>query len=257
MGFAHVGRGMVRGLSPASIRGNRRGGVIAGCLIALGVLLVILVIVGIIVAVNWRSWTSRGLHSLVQTGVSSSAMPAEEQSEVMAVVDKFTAQFEAGDVSARQFGNVFKELAESPIIPAMIVMSVEADYITKSTLGDEEKATGSKDLSRFVRGVYDGSISQTKIDDVTEPIHAAMGASNKIAVHSGNVNIELKRPEDVTPEELRQFLANAKAEADKAGVPDERFEIDWSDELQKVIDRATGRAPTQPEPPAEEQPGGG
>lgn len=235
-------------------RQNResRGSVLTGCLVALGVLVLLLVIGGVIVAMNWRSWTARGMHSVVEAGLSGSTLPVAEQDEIMAVVDGFTAEFKAGAVSASQFGQVFKELAESPILPSIVVAGVNADYIVDSELSDEEKAAGAKDLSRFVQGIYTGDISQTKIDDVTEPIHAPLGSSSKVAIHAGNVNVELKQSEDVTTAELQQFLANAKAEADKAGVADELFEIDWSVELQAVIDRALGRAPVLPEPPAEE-----
>ncbi|MBK7404014.1 MAG: hypothetical protein IPJ41_05145 [Phycisphaerales bacterium] len=233
MGNGYIGR----------LRGRRRGGIVAGCLIALGVVVVLLVIGGIIVAMNWRNWTGRGLHAIAQKSIAQSSLPIEEQNQVMAVIDNFTAEFEAGKVSAGQFGEVFKQFGESPIVPAMIVAGIQTEYIDKSTLTDEEKAEGSKDLSRFVHGVRNGQISQTKIDDVTQPIAAPLGSNSKFAIHSNNVNIELKKPEDVTPEELKEFLGNAKAEADKAGVADEKFIIDWSDELQKVIDKALGRIP--------------
>jgi hypothetical protein len=239
---------------------GRRGGVLAGCLIAAAVVAILLVIGAVFVAMNWRSWTSQALHGAVNAAVSESALPAQEQQEVMAVVEEFTAEFEAGDVSAAQFGEVLKQVSESPIMPAMVVMGVEKSYIETSSLSPEEKAEGTKHLSRFVRGVREGTISQTKIDDVTEPIHAPLGSQNKLSIHAGNINVELKQPEDVKPEELTQFLANAKAEADAAGIPDEKFEIDWSEELRGAIDRALGRA-SEPAPPAleggEDEPGGG
>ncbi|HZW08859.1 MAG TPA: hypothetical protein VFF69_03065 [Phycisphaerales bacterium] len=243
-------------------QGMRRGGVLAGCLIAAAVVAILLVIGAVFVAMNWRSWTSQALHSAVQAAVSESALPAQEQQEVMAVADEFTAEFKAGEVSAAQFGQVLKQVSESPIMPAMVVMGVERSYIEKSSLSPEEKAEGAKHLSRFVRGVREGKISQTKIDDVTEPIHAPIGSSDKVAIHAGNINVELKQPEDVKPEELSRFLANAKAEADAAGIPDEKFEIDWSEELRGAIDRAMGRAEpaadeaTETTEPADESGGG-
>lgn len=241
------------------LAGVRTGGILAGCLVAVGVIVVLLVIGGVILALNWRSWTSKGMQSIVQAAVDKSTLPEAEKQEVLAVVDEFTAEFEAGDVTASQFGRVFEELTKSPLIPAMLVMSVDSGYIAKSELTPEEKTEGSKNLSRFVRGVFDGSISQTKIDDVTEPIHAEPNDANKVSIHTNNINLELKAPESVKPEELRAFLANADAEADAAGVPDERFEVDWSAELQSAIDRAMGRAPAEPAetPEPEGEPGGG
>lgn len=242
-------------------RGGRRGGVVAGCLVALAVVLILLVIGGVFVAMNWRTWTSKGMHALVEEAVSESALPLEEQREVMAVADTFIAEFETGNVSMAQFGRVVEELSKSPMIPAMVMMGVDESYIAKSALPEEEKAEGSKDVSRFVWGVYDGVISQTKIDDVAQPISAPPGDQDAVVIQTDRVNLRLKKPENVTNEELRAFLANANAAADEAGVPDEQFTIDWSAELQGAIDRAMGRPPAPPpappvmtEPPAEEGP---
>lgn len=222
---------------------HRRGGVLAGCLIALAIVGVLVVGVGIYAAMSWRTWASDLVDTVVEKGIEQSSLPDSEKQEVLAVVNSFTGEFEAGDVSVEDFFKVLEELGQSPVMPAMIVMGIEESYIADSELTDEEKADGSKQLSRFVRGVAEGTISQTKIDDVTEPIHAPMDATDKVAIHTGNINVELKNPKNVTADELRTFLANAKAEADAAEIPDEKVEIDWSDELQLAIDRALGRAP--------------
>ncbi|MDQ7012466.1 MAG: hypothetical protein Q9O74_01055 [Planctomycetota bacterium] len=225
----------------------RRGGVLGGCLVALAIVGVVLIAGGIYVATNWRGWASTGVNRLVETGLNQSSIPDAEQQEVMAVVGAFTDEFEAGDISVEQFIQVAEKLAESPVMPAMIVMGIQQSYLAESELTDEEKADGSKQLSRFVRGLSEEKISTTKIDDVTEPIHAAPGDADMFAIHSNNLNIELKNPSKVTADELRAFLANAKAAADEADVPDEKIEIDWSDELQAAIDRGLGRAPALPE----------
>jgi len=235
-------------------RTHRRGGVLAGCLIALAIVGVLVVGVGIYAAMNWRTWASNGVNTIVEKGIEQSSLPDSEKQEVLAVVNSFTSEFEAGDVSVEDFFKVLEQLGQSPVMPAMVVMGIEESYITKSELTDEEKADGAKQLSRFVRGLSEDKISQTKIDDVTEPIHAPMGASDKVAIHTGNINVELKSPNSVTPDELRAFLANAKAEADAAEIPDEKVEIDWSDELQLAIDRALGRAPQAPEAEADDAP---
>ncbi len=69
-------------------------------------------------------------------------------------------------------------------------------------------------------------------------------------INANNLNLELKMPEDVTPEELQAFLANCKSQADDAGVAPERYEIDMAAEFSAAIDRALGRAPALPDPDA-------
>lgn len=226
---------------------RRRGGILGGCLIALAIIGVVLIAGGIFVAMNWRGWASSGVNKIVQKGLEESSIPDAEQQEVLAVVGSFTDEFEAGDISVEQFAKVVDELTKSPVMPAMIVMGIDQSYLADSELSDEEKADGAKQLSRFVRGLSEEKIPQTRIDDVTEPIHANPGDADRFAIHSNNLNIELKSPSKVTADELRAFLANAKAEADAADMPDETIEIDWSDEVQGAIDRALGRAPALPE----------
>ncbi len=226
---------------------RRRGGVLGGCLIALAIVGVILIAGGIFVAMNWRGWASSGVNAIVEKGLEQSSIPEAEQQEVMAVVGSFTDEFEAGEISVEQFAKVVEKLTESPVMPAMIVMGIQESYLADSELTDEEKADGSKQLSRFVRGLSEEKISTTKIDDVTEPIHAAPGDTDKFPIQSNKFKIELKNPSKVTADELRAFLANAKAAADEADVPDEKIEIDWSDELQAAIDRGLGRVPVLPE----------
>lgn len=243
---------MLERISPRMMSAHRRGGVIQGCLIALGVLLLLAIIGGVIVAMNWRSWTASGMRTAVTEAVQKSTLPPAEQAEVIAVVDQFADDFKDGSVTASQFFDVLTGFSESPMVPAMIVSGMQSEYVDKSTLTPEEKADGNKQLSRFVHGVYDKSIPQTKIDDVAAPISAPAGATNAVKIHTNNVNIELKDPEDVTPEELKAFLANAKAAADEANVPDQMFQIDWSNELQKVIDEALGRTPTEAATPPDE-----
>lgn len=227
-----------------------RGGIVAGCLIALGVVVLLAVIGAIIVAMNWQKWTASLLNKGMVAAVDETSLSLEEKQSVKAVIDDFTDEFRQGNITIQQFGQVVQEITESPMLPGIVFASLDKMYIQGSALSDEEKTQASKDVGRFVRGVFDGSISQTRIDDVTEPLHYKGGGQGPISIHANNLNIELKNPKDVTLEELKDFVANAKAEADKASVPDEAFTIDYASELKAAIDRALGRAPALEHQPA-------
>ncbi len=220
-----------------------RGGIVAGCLIALGVVMLLAVIGAIIVAMNWQKWTASLLNKGMVAAVDETSLSIEEKQAVKSVIDDFTDEFRRGDITMQQFGQVVQEITESPMLPGIVFASLDKMYIQDSDLPDEEKTQASKDVGRFVRGVFDGSISQTRIDDVTEPLHYKGVGQAPISIHANNLNLELKNSKDVTLEELKAFAANAKAEADKAGVPDEAFTIDYAKELKAAIDRALGRAP--------------
>jgi hypothetical protein len=91
-------------------------------------------------------------------------------------------------------------------------------------------------LQRFARGVFEKSIPTSAIDEVTGPI------STKDA--QGHTQFK----QQLTTEELEEFIAAAKARADSAKVPNEPFQINVADELDKAIDKAmaNGGAATTP-----------
>lgn len=228
------------------IRGQkRRGGVLAGCLIALGVVLVLLVAGGIYVAMNWRDWAASAGEAQLTSIIDEADLSDEDKIAMKSEVSELMLDFREKRVSLEELGRVAEEVAESPVLAGASIMFVDAQYIQKSELPPEEKAEGSKQLSRFMRGLFDKSISQTKIDDVTEPIHA-QDASNAININTGNLNLRLKQPEDVSIEELQAFLTNCETVADEAGVPDEHYRVNMSQEFSDAIDRALGRAPAEP-----------
>jgi hypothetical protein len=232
-------------------RQNRapRGGVLAGCLIALALFVVLLVAGGVYAAMNWRSWVSAGLEQGMTAVIDEADLTQVDADAMKAEVAALMLDFENKQVSLEDLAKVVEEIAESPVLPAASIMVVDTQYIQSSELADEEKADGSTQLSRFMRGLFTGDISKTKIDDVTEPIHYTGGpGGNAFRINTNNLSIELKAPEDVTIEELQAFLANCKTTADDAGVPPERYDVDMAAEFAAAIDRALGRAPALPAP---------
>lgn len=225
-----------------------RGGVLQGCLIALGVLVLLVVIGGVFVAMNWRGWTAslieQGMTTVIDEADVSDADAAAMKGEVASLMQDFRDE----KVSFEDLAHVAEELAESPVMTAASVMFVDKTYVQSSSLPPEEKAEGTTQISRLMRGLFSEEISKTKIDDVTEPIHYDPSTDKKppVQINSNNLNMQLKSPDDVTPEQLRAFLNNCKTTADEAGIPPERYEVDMAAEFSAAIDRALGRAPALP-----------
>ena len=238
---------------------GRRGGVLAGCLIALGVLVLLLVIGGVVVAMNWRSWAATGMDSAFTAIIDKAELAPADADAMKGEVASLMQDFRDEKVSFADLGKVLESVAESPVLAAASIMVVDKSYIGASELTAEEKAEGSTQLSRFVRGLFAGDISKTKIDDATEPLayDPAAGGQPPRARNAPHRHHPLKHPDDVTTEELQAFLANCKEAADGAGIPPERYEVDMAAEFSAAIDRALGRAPALPEsdaptPPTDE-----
>ncbi|MCC7388680.1 MAG: hypothetical protein IT431_07910 [Phycisphaerales bacterium] len=235
---------------------SRRGSVLQGCLVALGILVLLLVIGGVVVALNWRGWTAGLMEQGITAAIDEADVSAEDAAAMKLEVATLMQDFKDKKVSVEDLAHVVEEVAQSPVMTAASVMFVDKSYVQASALTVEEKAEGTTQISRFMRGLFSEQISKTKIDDVTSPIHyqASTDKQPPVQINANNLNMQLKSPEDVTPEQLKEFLANCKTAADEAGIPPERYEVDMAREFSAAIDRALGRAPALP--PAEGGPGG-
>ncbi len=218
---------------------HRRGLVKIGCA-ALLVIVVLAMAAGFWVALSWRGWAAQASRQTFAALIEKTGLPDEQKQGMIAHVDALTAEFEAGTVSLQDMAAVVEQVSRSPIIPAAVVAAMHEGYIRPSALSDEEKVEASVILRRFARGVYEKSIPESAIGPTLEPISAPRGDSN-VSVGTGGADYHLKDPKSVTPDELRAFIANAKAKADEAGVPEEVAEVDFAAELGRAIDAALGR----------------
>ena len=222
----------------ASMRA-RRGSFLTGCLTILAIVLVLGGVGVFYVSQHWRSWAARGSRDLIAQVVEASKLSEDERAGVMAHVDTLAQDFEDGKVTFSQLTRVASELKDSPLFPLSIVHMFQSQYVQPSSLSDEEKSAGRLALQRLARGIYEESIPVEAIDEVAVPIAKPRNQPRpKAVVRVADKGWELKQPGDVTPEELRTFLANAKARADSAEIPDEPFEVDIVAEVGAVIDRA-------------------
>lgn len=228
---------------------DRRGGVLAGCLIALGIVLLIVIGLGIYAAMNWKTWAASAARAMVDTVMVELNLSAEQQAQVRAEVDLLATDFENGNLSLQEFGKVMEEIAESPLIPAAVVLGANAAYITPSTLSEDEKVDARRQIDRLARGIVDEELSADQINTALAAISKQQGSSSSGSVEyrGGTVNVELQEPRNVTPAELRQFIEDARSVADEAGIPDEAFEVDFAVELRRAVDRALGRTLRDPE----------
>jgi len=198
---------------------------LTGCLIALVVLVVIAILVGFWIARNARGWAATGVTEVVRQGMASSQLPAVEQQEIMIQVDRVATAFREKKISLERLGELAQKLADSPVMSLIGASMIEKHYFAKSGLSEEEKTAGGQTLQRFIRGAIDEKINKAGIDAAM--VHVADREHGQW---------ELRKT--LSDEELRAFLAEAKQQADAAGIPEQPAEIDPSDEIKKIVDHA-------------------
>ena len=210
-----------------------------GCLIVFGIVLLLVIVISIWAYYSWRGIAASGMATIAKQGIEQSQLPVEEKQEINVQVDRVADGFRDGKISMEQLAKLMQEFANSPLMTSVMASALDSQYLDKSGLSDDEKAEGKKTLRRFLRGAVDQKIDQQGID----------AAMMHVAVREPNDQWKIR--DQLSDEDLRKFLETAKAEADKANIPDEPESFDPSDEVKRIVDDALGGAPAAPAEPAE------
>jgi hypothetical protein len=209
-----------------------------GCLAIMVVAMVLFAIVIYWVSQNWRGWTSEAGSHVVMQMVNESDLPQQEKAEIEVQVDRVADAIRDGDMSLEQMGEIFEKLTQSPVLTTIIVSTADARYINKSGLTEDEKAEARATVHRFVRGALDHQIDEASVEEALE----------HIGDRQPDGGWRLK--DRVTDDELRAFLATAKAKADEVNISDEPELFDPSDEVKEIIDEVMNE-PVEANEPAE------
>jgi hypothetical protein len=210
-----------------------------GCLIVFVFLIVVAVLATIWVTHHWRGWASDFGSAAIKQVIDTSELPPQQRQAIGEQVDRVAEAFRSGRLSMDQMGSIMEKLAKSPLMTSLMVNAAGKEYFAHSELSDAEKAAGRDTIRRFAAGAVEKKIDKAGIDAAM--IHIADIEPN------GNVRLH----QNVTDKELRAFLAEAKAQADKAGIPDQPPTFDAAAEFKKIVDEAMN---TNPQPPPADVP---
>ena len=195
-----------------------------GCLLA-GVL-AITIVAGVWIAMNWKTWAADASKAVTAQVVAQSSLKPEEKARIIKRIDQLADDFKSGKLSPEQAGKVLEQIAQSPLFPIALVMAAEEKYVKPSGLSADDKTAAQVTLQRFARGAFEKKIPEADLNEVMQLLMQKQADGSD----------QLKRV--LTDAELTTFLEKAKQKADKAEVPDEPFNVNIADELEKAIDRA-------------------
>ena len=215
-------------------------GCLKGCLIITAVLLIIGALGIWYTATHWHGWVASLFDNLVDETLNQVDLPETEKAEIQDQVKRVTDALREGRITNQQVGRLIEQLAESPLVGAWILFTIEQQYLDASGLSDEEKEAGRKAWQRVTHGVRDRQISEHDLDALLHHI----GTKNQDG--------QWEPRETISDEELSAFLDECGRLADKAGVAEEVDSVDLSEELKRIIDTVLSA-----EDPALEDPSAG
>lgn len=209
----------------------RRGSAKKGCLIALAVFLVLVIGGGIFIAMSYKGWLATGMTAFTKQIVNDSNMPQDQKDRVVAKVASIGDDFKNGKITFAQLGQVMEAIAEGPILPLGMTAALESQYIKPSALTADEKTAATRTLERLARGIAEKKIKMDDVKLIVAPISQP----------SSGKEFRLKPANQVTPDQLRAVLADAKKRADDAQVPDEPYTVNVADALDEAVKQALGK----------------
>ena len=218
---------------PSGRRPSWMKGCLIGCLATVVVVLLLGTVATIWIYRNAKDWAAAGISTVVKQGIDQSDLPPQEKDQIKVEIDRAANAFKSGQMSAEQAALLMQNLMESPLMTTLAAAAVEAKYLNKSGLSDEEKAEAKVTLQRFLRGSIDQDISKKSSD----------AAISHIADRQPDGNYRIR--DKFSDADLRAFLAEAKKAADEAQIPEQPQEFDPSDEVKRIIDEAL----MEPAPP--------
>ena len=196
-----------------------------GCGCAMGVLLLIFAGLGIWIAMNWKEMAADFTKKVAADAVAKSSLPAQDKARILKRINELADDFKAEKVSTEQLVKVMEQIAQSPLLPLGMVMAADEKYLKPSSLSDDDKESGRRTLQRLARGAFEKTIPQNETQEVMKLVMEPQpGGGERLKEH-------------LTDAELKTFLDKAKEKADAANVPDEPFEVNIADELEKAIDK--------------------
>lgn len=172
---------------------------------------------------NWQVWVGDAARQVAVEAIKKSELAPADQDRVIVQMDRIVDEFKAGKISVERLGEMLKKVADSPLLPLVIVAAFEEQHINKSSLPDDEKAEAKLVLQRIARGVAEKKIDASELNSAIESISTGSGDSKKVK-------------ENLSEEELRGFIEELKTIADEKMISDEPFVIDIPTEFEKLVD---------------------
>jgi hypothetical protein len=205
---------------------------LVGCLVAFVVGSLLCAGVGIYIYSHAKGWATQVARQAIAATIEESDLPEDEKLAIRQQVERVAQAFEDDRISVEQLGRIMQDLVEAKIWGLAVVQGIEAKYIEPSGLTDEEKAEGKKTISRVLRGAVEGSISDAEIETLS---------SHFLSTPAG-ADGPRQLKENLTDEELRAMLTDARELADSKDIPEEEFEFRFSERIREIVDQALDEA---------------
>ncbi len=131
----------------------------------------------------------------------------------------------SGDIGLGKMPEIIEAMQDGDIISYGLLLSIRQDFAEDTTLSDDERADGKRQLGRIGDGIAKNRFGTSEMEDIL----------GTIVTRTSDGQLEVN--EDPTSDELRETAKRAKEAADQANLSEDPPPINFVGELQAILDR--------------------
>lgn len=216
---------------PPTSSGSGCKWIAVGCAVTFFVMLLVMVGIGYWGYRNVDRLAAKVAVTTVRAVVEESPLSPEQQKQLMQRVEDLGDRYAKGEVTAEELAEVAERLAEEEsVVTAGLVYVLETQVLDQAEIDEELRGRLKRVTDRLARGVIEDNIDVEELKPLLENIFEETPEGPKV------------KP-DLKPEDFGKFLESAEKIADEAEIPDEPYEIDFLEEVDKIIDEVLNDTP--------------
>lgn len=218
---------------------RRRGDVLMGCLIAVGVVVVLGIIAAVVVAMNFKTWMTDLAAYGIKQAATAIEMPAAELPQVQAIVDTVATEVKADRIKADAIEGITEIFFGGTWLGVAQLQALIEKHVATVGLPAEEVTGATATLNRVATGVADEKITLAQLATLMKPLmQPPDGTTTSVDTGTQEVELLVFKP-TLTVDEVRAVVSAAETLATEAGITEAR-PLDVSDLLTAELEKLTG-----------------
>jgi hypothetical protein len=180
------------------------------------------------VAASWRGWVAEGIRGPLVKEVQNSSLPDDQKESIVANLNRFADKFEAKEITKDQLVAMGERLKNEHFFDLIAMEGIRAKHLDQLQLSDEQRQQANITFDRFARGIVEEKIPESEFSPVLD----------KVAPKNSSGAREI--PETLDNAKLTDFIAEMKAKADAAGIPEEPYQVDYAGLVNSAVETVLG-----------------
>lgn len=208
----------------SDVRDEESSGLLWGCLVIFGILLVLALGVGLWVYFEGRDFAAKQVEKAVSKALDETAIEEDERASIESEIQRLMDRFRAREIKGEELAGLVDALFEGQWKVSFLARVLERQMTKQSLLAEDRQAAVRMELRRLDFGVHAGLVSLETADQLF-----ALAFGGKVEFTNG-------KADTVSGETLEAFVAEAEEVLDAAEIPEDCPKIDLAEEFRRVVE---------------------